>query len=66
MLEGGGTVLLAGDAHWIGPGGGSLWQGGETTLITFHALHTRQNGALDLWVERVRWQDGWPVLEPVK
>jgi arabinan endo-1,5-alpha-L-arabinosidase len=67
LLKGGGTILLSGDAHWVGPGGGSLWtsaDGGETVL-TFHALHTRENGALDLWVERVTWQDDWPVLRPL-
>jgi arabinan endo-1,5-alpha-L-arabinosidase len=68
LLKGGGTVLLTGDAHWIGPGGGSAWQSGNggETLFTFHALHRSQNGALDLWVERVRWTDGWPVLEPIR
>ncbi len=67
MLEGGGTVLLTSDANWLAPGGGSLWQSpdGSETLITFHALHRSENGALDLWVERVDWQDDWPVLTPV-
>ena len=68
LLKGGGSVLLTGDEHWIGPGGGSLWTSadGANTLMTFHALHRRENGALDLWVERVGWKDGWPVLMAVK
>ena len=67
LLRGGGTVLLAGDAHWLGPGGGSVYQSedGGSTLLTFHALHRRENGALDLWVERVDWRDDWPVLRPL-
>lgn len=67
LLRGGGTVLLSGDANWIGPGGASLWQdkAADQTLVTFHALHRRQNGALDLWVERVLWKDDWPVLQPL-
>lgn len=68
LLKGGGTVLLTGDANWIGPGGGSLWQSadGHETLLTFHALHRPENGALDLWVKRVSWKDNWPVLQPVR
>ncbi len=68
LLRGGGTVLLTGDSNWIGPGGGSLWQdaGAGETLLAFHALHRKQNGALDLWVERVRWQNDWPVLVPLR
>ena len=65
LLDGGGTVLLSGDSNWIGPGGASPWQSadGQDTLLTFHALHRRENGALTLWVERVAWKEDWPVLE---
>ena len=68
MLAGGGTVLLTSDANWLAPGGGSLWQNADQTqtLITFHALHRSENGALYLWVERVDWQDDWPVFAPIK
>lgn len=64
MLAGSGTVLLTSDANWLAPGGGSLWQSadGMLTLLTFHALHRSENGALDLWVEQVEWPGDWPVL----
>ncbi len=67
LLRGGGTVLLTGDEHWLGPGGGSVWQSSDeqTTLLSFHALHRRENGALDLWVEGVDWREDWPVLRPL-
>jgi arabinan endo-1,5-alpha-L-arabinosidase len=67
MLQGGGTVLLTSDENWLAPGGGSLWQSadGSQTLLTFHALQRSQNGALDLWVEQVTWQNDWPVLQPL-
>ncbi len=67
MLKGAGTVLLTSDANWLAPGGGSLWQNpdGSETLLAFHALHRPENGALDLWVERVAWHNDWPVLVPV-
>ncbi len=68
LLQGGGTVLLRSDAHWLAPGGGSLWQSadGGSTLLTFHALDRRRNGALDLWVEQVVWHEDWPVLIAVR
>ncbi len=67
LLKGGGTVLLTSDGQWLAPGGGSAWQGpdGRQTLLTFHALHRSQNGALDLWIERIRWPGDWPVLDPL-
>ena len=67
LLGGGGTVLLTSDGPWLAPGGGSVWQsaGGRESLLAFHALHRSQNGALDLWVVRIRWVDDWPVLDPL-
>ena len=64
LLDGGGTVLLSSDENWIGPGGGSGWStpDGASAWWTFHALHRRENGALDLWVVPLDWQDEWPVL----
>lgn len=66
LLKGAGTVLLRSDPAWLAPGGGSLWQSPDEqqTLIAFHALHRSENGALDLWVMRVTWQNDWPVLSP--
>lgn len=68
LLKGGGTVLLTSDDHWLAPGGGSVWQSadGRQALIAFHALHRAQNGAMDLWVETISWEDDWPVLEPLR
>lgn len=67
LLQGGGSILLSGDQNWLAPGGGSLWQSsdGQQTLIAFHVLSRAHNGALSLWIERVAWQNDWPVLEPV-
>lgn len=67
LLKGAGTVLLTTDPNWLAPGGGSAWQSpdGEQTLLTFHALHQSQNGALYLWIERVLWKEDWPVIRPI-
>ena len=64
LTEGGGTVLLGSNSLWLAPGGGSVYQDPQTgeTLLAFHALRRSENGALSLWIKRVTWQDGWPVL----
>lgn len=68
LAKGGGTVLLTSDGNWLAPGGGSVWASpdGQQALIAFHALHRSQNGAMDFWLEKVRWVEDWPVLEPLR
>ena len=67
MLLGGGTVLLQNNGTWNAPGGGTVFVDpvtSEPTLI-FHALNMQQNGATHLWVKKIAWENGWPVLKPV-
>jgi len=64
LMLGGGSVLLAGSANWIAPGGGSVYvdaQGGEA-VIAFHALDMSAQAASTLWIKSVTWGNGWPVL----
>ncbi len=70
MLRGGGTVILAGNgagnSTWNAPGGGSVYIDPETGTATlaFHALDMQRNGATNLWLKQIEWQDDWPVLAP--
>ncbi len=64
MLAGGGTELLAGSGDWLGPGGQTVYLDRERgDLITFHALHLPL-GAGTVFVNPLRWDQGWPVIEP--
>jgi arabinan endo-1,5-alpha-L-arabinosidase len=67
MLHGGGTVILSQQGIWNAPGGGTAYVDAETgeSLLVFHALNMNENGALYLWLKRIDWQDGWPVLVDV-
>jgi arabinan endo-1,5-alpha-L-arabinosidase len=70
LLQGGGSIVLTSDRHWLAPGGASLWQSPDRqqTLISFHALDRSHNGALYLWIMQVTWPantGGWPVLQAV-
>jgi arabinan endo-1,5-alpha-L-arabinosidase len=64
MLNGGGTVLLKGNAAWNAPGGGTAYvdaYSGESLLI-FHAQNLSQSGAPFQWVKTLEWVDDWPVI----
>jgi arabinan endo-1,5-alpha-L-arabinosidase len=65
MTSGGGTVLLRGLGIWQAPGGATAYvdsQTGESVLV-FHALKTTENSASYLWLQRINWQNDWPVLQ---
>lgn len=64
MMNGGGTVLLQGDANWGGTGGGTAYIDPETgeSLIVFHALHLPENGAAYMWLKNLAWENDWPSI----
>jgi arabinan endo-1,5-alpha-L-arabinosidase len=52
--------LLAGNARWVGPGGGTaLIQKGSPDLIAFHAYDAK-TGRPSLQISTLAWVDGWP------
>jgi hypothetical protein len=58
MLQGGGTLLDAGNTRWIGPGGQDI-QG--TSIIARHAYDSTDNGAPKLLINTLSWDSqGWP------
>jgi arabinan endo-1,5-alpha-L-arabinosidase len=65
MMGGFGEVLLKGDdVTWNGPGGQTVYLDPERgDLITFHALQM-PGGQAYLFVNPLKWVDGWPVIEP--
>jgi arabinan endo-1,5-alpha-L-arabinosidase len=66
MMNGGGTVVLQGNAEWGGTGGATAYidpDTGENFLI-FHALHLTENGAMFMWVKNLTWNNDWPSTSP--
>lgn len=64
MMNGGGTVLLQGDATWQAPGGGTAFfdtDKGES-LIIFHAHNLDKSNTPYQWVKTLRWVNDWPVI----
>jgi arabinan endo-1,5-alpha-L-arabinosidase len=59
MLDGGGTLLLAANRRWLGPGGESILQRSEGDIIVFHA-YDAVTGKPALQISTLTWEDGWP------
>ena len=65
MMQGGGTLLLAGNGvTWNDPGGETAYldsQNGD--IIAFHAIQLPSSGAY-LFVNSLNWINEWPQIEP--
>ena len=59
MLQGGGTEVLSANKRWVGPGGESILQRGESDLLVYHA-YDAVTGKPALQISTITWQDGWP------
>ena len=58
LMNGGGTVLDAGNSQWVGPGGQDI---GNTDVIARHAYDASDNGAPKLLMSTLNWDSsGWP------
>jgi arabinan endo-1,5-alpha-L-arabinosidase len=64
MMNGGGTVLIQGDAAWSAPGGGTAYINSQTgdSLIIFHAHNRSRNETPYQWVKTLNWVNDWPVI----
>lgn len=61
MLDGGATLLLAGNKRWVGPGGESVLQRKSGDIMVFHAYNGK-SGRPSLQISSVAWYDGWPHI----
>jgi arabinan endo-1,5-alpha-L-arabinosidase len=64
MVEGGGTLVLAGSGRWKGPGHNAVYREKETDRLVYHAYDAEDNGRSKLHVDRMEWDGaGWPVVK---
>ena len=62
MLEGGGTLMLAGHGRWRGPGHNAVLTEGDTDWLVHHAYDAEAGGVSTLQIRPLRWaDDGWPL-----
>jgi arabinan endo-1,5-alpha-L-arabinosidase len=63
MMEGGGTLIDAGDERWIGPGHCAVYFSGDSSLLVNHAYDALKKGKPTLRIKPLFWdQDGWPHI----
>jgi arabinan endo-1,5-alpha-L-arabinosidase len=64
MLQGGGTPVLEGTDDWVALGHNAAYSFDGQDWLVFHAYETADNGKQKLRVLPMRWEDGWPVVDP--
>jgi arabinan endo-1,5-alpha-L-arabinosidase len=63
MMEGGGTLVVAGGGHWAGPGHCSVLQEKDGDRLVYHAYDTEWRGVATLRISVLRWDsEGWPTI----
>jgi len=61
MLDGGGTLLVSGDATWKGPGHNAVIFSGNAAYNVYHA-YAASDGAATLRISELVWDaEGWPI-----
>lgn len=60
LLEGGGTVLLAGSARWKGPGSNDVLHEGEQSYSFYFAYDADNGGRTSLRLSTLTWDEDWP------
>lgn len=62
MNKGGGSVLLAGDSNWYGVGHNGVTAFDGVDYIIFHGYDAADRGISKLRIERLNWENGWPIV----
>jgi arabinan endo-1,5-alpha-L-arabinosidase len=65
MLEGGGTLVLAGDENWVALGHNAAYTFDGEDWLVFHAYETADNAKQKLRILPINWDEGWPQVDPV-
>lgn len=63
MMEGGGTLIDAGDDRWIGPGHCAVYSSNNSSILVNHAYDSLKKGKPALQIRPLYWDnEGWPHL----
>jgi arabinan endo-1,5-alpha-L-arabinosidase len=63
MMDGGGTLVVAGAGRWAGTGHCSVLQEKDADRLVYHAYDTEWRGIATLRISVLRWDsDGWPNI----
>ena len=63
MMQGGGTLVVAGTGRWAGPGHCAVLQEKDGDKLVYHAYDTESRGVPTLRIANIRWDsEGWPGI----
>jgi arabinan endo-1,5-alpha-L-arabinosidase len=63
MMEGGGTLVVAGAGRWAGPGHSAVLQEKNGDYLIYHAYDIEWRGVSTLRISTLRWDsEGWPTI----
>jgi arabinan endo-1,5-alpha-L-arabinosidase len=65
LFEGGGTLVIEGNKNWAGVGHNSTYTFNGKDYMVFHAYDLSQRGAPKLKIKEIKWENGWPKVEPM-
>lgn len=63
MTDGGGTLVLEGDANWHGVGHNAVCHFNGTDYLVYHGYDAADKGISKLLIRPIAWTDGWPVVK---
>ena len=67
MMEGGGTLVVASQGQWRGPGHCAILQDRDGEKLVYHAYDANARGIPTLRVEPIMWDpEGWPGVSRFK
>jgi arabinan endo-1,5-alpha-L-arabinosidase len=65
MTEGGGTLVLAGEGRWRGPGHCAVLLAKDGDKLVYHAYDAEVHGVPTLRISPLSWDaEGWPEISP--
>lgn len=65
LFQGGGTLVIEGNKNWAGVGHNSTYAFGGKDFLVFHAYDSRDKGKPKLKIKEIKWENGWPKVEPM-
>jgi len=63
MAKAGGSILLQGDKNWYGVGHNAVASFDGIDYLIFHGYDAADNGRPKLRIEKLKWENGWPVVD---
>lgn len=65
LFQGGGTLVIEGNKNWAGVGHNSAYTFDGRDYLVFHAYDSADKGKPKLKIKTIKWQNGWPTVEPM-